>query len=307
MQQRVVGLQRGFDWNDIPVLLALAQRKSMRGAAEQLGVDVSTISRRLAAAESRLQTRLFIRSPEGYEATDAGRIFMEKAAAIEGDVRALIDVTRAESESHAGEVRITSVDILIDHWLTPRIPQLLESHPDISLRMIPDNQVLSFTHSEADLALRIARPTADAAILMRRVGHIGMAVYGASEYSDIPKSRWGDVPWLAFDDDLAEVQEMQWLKQVAPSASYRFRSSSASTLLRACQAGLGIGLLPCFAAEAAGLCRLSEGVELRRELWLLRHRDATRVPRFRAVADWMADLAEAQSGWLGGTVGKNTV
>jgi DNA-binding transcriptional LysR family regulator len=215
-------------------------------------------------------------------------------------MRSLIGVTRAESEGLAGEVRITSVDVLIDDWMIPRLPLLLEVHPELRLRLIPDNHVLSFTRSEADLALRIAKPKEDAAILMRKVGHIGMAVYGAGHFANTPKTRWGELPWLAFDDDLAGVQEMRWLEQVAPPEQYRFRCSSASSMIRACRAGIGVGLLPCFAADAAGLKKLGKGIEFKRELWLLRHRDAARISRFRVVADWLAALSQRDAGLLAG-------
>jgi DNA-binding transcriptional LysR family regulator len=290
-----------LDWNDIPILLALARTGSMRTAARQLAIDTSTVSRRLAAAEKRLQTRLFIRKPEGYKPTDAGRSFLAAAEAIEGSVHAMVSTTEAEAEGVAGAVRITSVDTVLNDWLIPRLPALQKMHPRLEIVAIPDNDVLSFTRSEADLAIRIARPREDAAILMRRIGSIGMAVYGNTSFRKLTRQHWPEVPWLMFHDDLADTIEMKWLAKSVPGARSRFRCSSMAALLSACEAGLGIALLPCFAVRSSQLVRLSEGPECHREAWLLNHRQAARIRRFRAVADWIAAAAAKDARLLGGS------
>lgn len=290
-----------FDWNDIPILLALARTGSMRTAARQLGIDTSTVSRRLAAAEKRLHTRLFIRKPEGYKPTDAGKIFLSSAEAIEGGVHALVSTTETEAEGVAGAVRITSVDTVLNDWLIQRLPALRGLHPKLEVVAIPDNHVLSFTRSEADLAIRIARPREDAAILMRRIGAIGMAVYGSAAFKKVTRQRWQEVPWLMFHDDLSDMVEMKWLAKTVPGARSFFRCSSMSALLSACEAGLGLALLPCFAVRSTRLLRLSEDPEFHRDLWLLNHRQAARIRRFRAVADWIAATAEEDAELLRGS------
>ncbi len=289
-----------FDWNDIPILLALARTGSMRTAGRQLGINTSTVSRRLAAAEKRLHTRLFIRRPEGYKPTDAGRAFMGSAESIEGTVHALISTTEAEAEGVTGIVRITSVDAVLNDWLIPRLPGLRALHPNLEIVAIPDNHVLSFTRSEADLAIRVARPREDAAILMRRIASIGMAVYGSTAFKKVARSRWAEQPWLLFHDDLADVVEMKWLAKNVPGARAAFRCSSMTALVRACEAGLGLAVLPCVSAKGTRLVCLSKTPEFQRDLFLLNHRQATKIRRFRAVAEWIASVAEAESDLLAG-------
>jgi DNA-binding transcriptional LysR family regulator len=219
-------------------------------------------------------------------------VFLEAAQAIEDQMRSLVSATQTESDTVSGPVRITSVDTLLNDWVIPRLPALLEAHPHLQIKMIPDNHALSFGRSEADLALRIARPREDAAVLMRRVGAIGMAVYGARTFKATPRERWGELPWLAFNDDLADVPEMKWLQRIVPGAKVRFRCSSMSSLLQACEAGIGIAMLPYFAVRSKTLVRLSSAPEIQREIWLLRHRDASKIRRFRVVAEWIASIAE---------------
>lgn len=289
-----------FDWNDIPLLLALAQAGSMSAASRKLGVETSTISRRVAAAEAALGTRLFIRSNLGYQPTDAGQVFIDRAQNAIGEVQSLLQATRAEAEGICGPVRITAVNVLFDYWMVDRIPALLQLHPDLQLQLIPDNGNLSFTRREADFALRVAQPTEDAALLMRKVGEVGFGVYGAERYAELPREDWGRQPWLGYGADLAHLPEMQWLRQWNPAPPQPLQCSDVLTLMQACKAGLGLAMLPSFVADANGLRRLDPGPELRRDLWLLSHRDAANIKRFRAVADWLTEMFEQSRNALAG-------
>lgn len=289
-----------LDWNDVPILLSLARDGSMSKASRRLGVNTSTISRRIAAAEAKLQTRLFVRGPDGYKPTDAGRTFLAAAEEIESRMYSLVTATQSEADKVAGSVRITSVDSVLNDWLIPRVGELLKAHPQLQLAMLSENHVLSFTRSEADLALRVARPKEDAAILMRRVGSVGMAVFGVRRFKKFTREQWAELPWLSYNEDLADAAEMKWLRGVVPDAKPRFRCSSMTSLIQACEAGLGLAVLPCFAIKSKWLQQLSPGPEYQRDLYLLSHRDASKIRRFRAVADWIAARAESDAAILSG-------
>lgn len=277
-----------LDWNDIPLMLSLARAGSMSSAARELGVDVSTISRRVAAVEAVLQTRLFIRSNRGYEPTDAGAVFMARAQNVIGEVRAMLTETRAEAEGISGPVRITGVSALFDRWLMRRMPELVALYPQLRIELLTDNSNLSFTRREADFALRMAQPTEDAALVMRRLGDIGFGVYGAARFAGLPPEQWAEQPWLSYRDDLAALPEMRWLSELRPGPPQRvLQVSNVTTLIEACEAGLGLALLPWLLGESQSLRRLSTRPELRRELWLLSHRDAARIKRFKAVGEWL--------------------
>lgn len=289
-----------FDWNDIPILVALAHSGSMRTAARHLGVTTSTVSRRLAAAERAIQTRLFVRGSDGYKPTDTGRMFLAEAEQIEGSVHALLSDTNRDSEAIKGPVRITSVDVMLNDWLIPRLPDLRSIYPEIEIQVIADNQVLSFNRGECDLALRAARPREDASILMRKIGTVGVAVYGARSFKRPSRNRWSELPWLAFNEDLMDAVETKWLARNVPAAAPKFRCSSMSGLIRACEAGLGLALLPCFAVDRTPLVRLSKEPEFQRDIYLLSHRQAGKIRRFKTVADWIAKTASDDGSILSG-------
>lgn len=279
-----------FDWNDIPLILSLARTGSMSASGRALGVDASTISRRIAAAEKSLQLRLFIRDNTRYQLTEAGRVFVEYGEAVYGNVQSMLLASSREAEAITGAVRITAIDFLFDYWLLPRLPELAAQYPQLYVHLLGDNDNLSFTRREADFALRLAQPGEDAALVMRKLGDIGWTVYGSADAEPVPREQWGEQPWIMYGDELSHVPEMAWIRSLGPDVRGSVRVNSLTTMLRACESGLGLALLPCLIGHPPGLRRLGGQAELQRELWLLSHRDAGSIARFKVVSAWLAKL-----------------
>ncbi|MNR82207.1 HTH-type transcriptional regulator DmlR [compost metagenome] len=279
-----------FDWNDIPLILALARSGSMSATGRQLGVDATTISRRIAAAEKALNLRLFIRDNTRYQLTGAGQVFVEYGEAVYGDVQSMLLASKQEEEMIAGAVRISSIDFLFDHWLMPHVPALNAEYPQLEMHLLADNTNVSFTRREADFALRLAQPSDDAALVMRKLGEIGWAVFAAPRFADVPREQWGEQPWIAYEDALSYIPEMRWIARLQPRPHYGLRVNSLSTMVQACREGVGMALLPCIMGDHIGLTRLSTDVEVTRELWLLSHKDAGSIGRFKLVGAWLAQL-----------------
>ena len=289
-----------MDWNDFPLLLAVARERQLRAASRSLGIDSSTVSRRLAAAEKRLGARLFTRDIDGYSLTTTGETVVEAAQEIERKVLALYQKARQTANEVSGPVRITSVDVVLMDWLTPRLLLLLEAYPGLQIKLIPENRSLSFSRGETDLALRLARPREDAAIRMRRIGCIGASVYGHPKFRHIGPDNWKQQPWLLYNDDIMDASPMKWLRDLEVDIHPRLRSSSTRILVKACEAGLGIALLPCVATQFTDLVRLSP-TTLENQIWLLSHRETADIPRFRVVADWLAQQMSADKAALMGS------
>ncbi|GJJ05545.1 LysR family transcriptional regulator [Duganella rhizosphaerae] len=291
-----------FDWNDIPLILALARSGSMSATGRQLGVDASTISRRIAAAEKSLKLRLFIRDNTGYQLTDAGQVFVQHGEAVYGNVQSMLQASSQEADATAGPVNITSIDFLFDYWLLEHVPALHAQHPQLQLTLQAENQNLSFTRREADFALRLGKPGEDAALVMRKLGDLGFAVYGHARFADTPRACWGTQPWIAYDDALAATGEMRWLAQMDPQPRIALKVNSLSTMVRACRAGVGMALLPCIMGQQEGLVRIGGGVEVQRDIWLLSHRDAGSIARFKTVSTWLSQLYAGSQDLLCGAV-----
>lgn len=289
-----------FDWNDIPLILTLARSGSMSATGRQLGVDASTISRRIAAAEKALKLRLFIRDNTGYQLTDAGQVFVQHGEAVYGNVQSMLQASSQEADATAGTVNITSIDFLFDYWLLDHVPALHEQHPNLQLILQAENQNLSFTRREADFALRLGKPGEDAALVMRKLGDMGFAVYGHARFADTPRGCWGTQPWIAYHDALAGTGEMQWLAGMDPQPRRVLKVNSLSTMVRACRAGVGMALLPCIMGQQEGLQRIGATVEVQRDIWLLSHRDAGGIARFKTVSTWLSQLYSANQHLLCG-------
>ena len=296
----MVKIRSRVDWNDIPLLLAIVREGSLRAASKALGIDSSTVGRRLSAAEDRLGVQLFFHDLDGYHPTDAGLTIFQSAEEIERRILALFQEAGQTAGAVSGPVRITSVDAMLGDWLVPRLPSLLEDYPQLELKLIPENRKLSFSRGEADLALRLSRPEDDVAILMRRVGVLGGAVFGHRKFANLNSTNWGDQPWLFYNDDLEEGSPMRWITSVAPNARVQMRSSSIPILLEGCKAGLGLALLPCISVAGSDLVELSNGDVPGLDIWLLSHRELASIKRFRVVADWLAAQIAADQTALAG-------
>ena len=286
-----------FDWNDIPLLLALARHGSLVGAGRELAVDATTVGRRLAAAERALKATLFVREGGRYWPTDAGEAALARAAVLAGEMRELLQDVQAEQGRLSGTVRLTSVEFMFSHWLIPRLPALLEAYPQLDLELVGSNRNLSFPRREADLALRLGRPSQDSALVMRKAGEVGYAVFAGPGLEDCPSEAWPRMPWLGYDESLRHLPEMQWLERLLGGRPPRLRLSN---LAAACREGCGLALLPCLVGEAMGLKRLSEEPVLHRELWLLSHAELRHTGRVKAVSDWLWTSLETSAALLRG-------
>lgn len=281
---------QALNWNDLRVLLALARCQTLAAAARQLGVNESTVGRRLAAAEERLGTRLFERSLGLCRPTEAGAAVVAGAERVELEVQELEAAAAGRDRLAAGTVRLTSVPILVNRFLLPAVPSLLRAHPQLRLELIAEPRDLSLTKREADVALRLARPRKELRAVARRVGRLDYAVYG-------PKRKKADrLPWITYEDSMADLPQWRWIADrlgtedgVSPVLV-----NDAEAILQGVKAGLGKSLLPIAVAEReSGLIRLDQGAPvLSRELWLMVHPELRDLTRVRVVMDWLVGLCD---------------
>lgn len=279
------------DWEDLRFFLELYRTGSLSDAARRLGVDHSTVARRIAALETSLDIRLFDRSSRGYERSKAAEDLVPYAQRVEEEVLALERRAEVGAAEHVGIVRLTTTHHLASEFLIPELPLLRQYHPGIELEVLAESRDVSLTRREADIALRLGRPR-DAGLVARKIGDLSYAFY-ASRGHRAAKVDFDKDVFVGFDETLAEIAQERWLARVAPRRRVVFRTNSPQCLLAAARAGLGIAFAPCIFADAQpGLKRLSSPVLPEdRELWLIVHGELRHSPRIRVVLDFIAERA----------------
>ncbi len=283
------------NWNDLRYLLAVRRGQTLAAAARLLGVDDTTVSRRLAALQAALRAQLVQRrGADRLSLTHAGELVAQRTEAMEQHFRAISDVVGADRLPVRGAVRITSVPILINRLLARAAGSLLKHHPGLIIELIPESRDLSLTRREADIAVRLARPsTGGARVRVRRIGDLPYGAYAAAGLSPRETRR---LPWITYEDVMSHLPQAKWIARAANGVSggvSGLRVHDAETALEAAVAGLGKTLLPIVVAgRDARLHRLvsdanNGGPLPRREIWLLTHADDAELGRISAAASWI--------------------
>lgn len=284
-----------MEWDDYRHFLAIEQAGSVLGAAKQLGVNHTTVLRRIASLERRLGVWLFERLRTGYTPTPAGE---ELRNVILGVRQVLLDVEHRLSGKDlqlSGVVRIATTDTLSHGLLLPHLRAFRQLHPHIQLQIIGSNQIVSLTRREADIAIRATNQPPDN-MLGRKIGLARSAIYGALSYLD---ERGHDLAsdrhdWIGLDETLAHLPEYRWLERRIPPERIVLRLNNLLHKIAVVKAGHGIAPLLCFLAEREpDLIRLTEPEPLfDTDIWLLSHPDLRRVARVRAFMEFITQCAK---------------
>jgi DNA-binding transcriptional LysR family regulator len=291
-----------FDWNDLRAFLAVARSGRLTAAAARLGVDHSTLSRRIAALEHALRTRLFDRSPSGYGLTEQGRRLLPIGEEMERLAIGAGEAVGGTSASVAGTVRIGAPEGFGSYFLAPRIAALKARHPRLTIQLVAAPAVFSLARRDADIVISVSRPPAGRLNVAKLIDY-DLGLYAAPAYlrqaPDIASSE--DLfrhAFVSYIGELLHFPELDFLQHVAPGGSTSVESSNLVAQLRATLAGAGLCVLPAFLAEEeAGLVRvLPDEISLTRSLWLTVHQDLAELARVRATVRFIKDEVEAARG-----------
>ncbi|MCA0271189.1 MAG: LysR family transcriptional regulator [Proteobacteria bacterium] len=284
-----------LDWDQLRFLLAVARTASFSGAARHLGVDATTVARRLRALQDRLSAALISRDEDGtLRLTPVGRTVAEHAERIEGEVLGIGDATGRGSGPVLGTVRLTAVPILANRLIVPRLPGFLAANPGLSIELVAAPRNLNITRRDADLALRFARPSGGGeGLWTRALGKVAYGIFGAA-------GQRPDGAFITYGEDWSHLPQARWLEARIRAGDHRapLRVSDAETALEAAAAGIGLTLLPrAIAAADARLAEHGHGSDLpAREVWIIGHRDQRGLARTRAVVTFLAGVVAAQAG-----------
>ena len=303
-----------LDWDDLRFFLAVAAAGSLSAAARELGVNTTTVLRRIASLEEALQARLFERLRSGYALTQEGTRLMETLEPVDQRLTSLSRDFQAGATSLQGTVRLGASDIIASGFVAPSLGRFRAEKPDIALDVVTDPsltgpgaapRVLNALR-DVDLALRLARPT-QGDMLVRKLGDVAYGLYATASYIE----RFGIVPIsgdlsghqiVGFSPDDRPLGPVWWLSRAERNARVIMRSSNAAVRLGTVLADEALAVLPCFEADRlSGLERIA-GPDLvgGLELWLLTRSDLAQLGHVRAVMDFLVAEVRARTLELSG-------
>ncbi len=287
---------KNFPWDEFRLVKAIADTRSLQGAADLLGVNHSTVFRRLAELEEKAGAPLFERHRSGYQLTPTGEAMANVASRIDADVSDFMRKLAGQDLRPRGEIRVTTNDTLMLYLMIPVLALFRREYPDIRVDIILSNQALNLSKRDADVAIRATDSPPDN-LTGRRVSDLVWAIYGRrSDWPQGGKNFDVDAPqqdmnWVSLGDGFSHLHAARYIRDHVKPERIALTVNTVLGLAEAVEAGIGIGPLPCFIADARpDLVRLSPvAPDFSTGLWLLTHPDLKSSPRVRAFLDLTAN------------------
>ena len=277
------------DWDNLRTVMLVVRLGSQAAAARALGVDVTTVSRRISAAERSLGARLFDRLPGGYAPTGAGHEAAQRAEAMEAEETALRRRLAGRDAMLRGPLVVTAPQLLIASHLCHMIDAFLDRHPEVELTVRATNELLDLTGREADLAIRISDDPGDT-LVGRRLSGQQTASFAAPELAArISEDPDAAIDWIGFTHWTGPPKASL---RAYPNARVKLRFDDMSAVLGAAQAGLGVARMPLFLGRSSpGLVQVPVLAPQRyQDIWALTHRDLRDAGRVRAFREALVEF-----------------
>lgn len=300
-------MQDMIDWDKLHTFLVVMRVGTLSAAARELGVDQTTIGRRIESLESELGARLFERSRSGLRATALAAELRPYAERMEQDALGLERRAAAEDAGLTGSVRLTATEAFAARLLFPHFEAWQQRYPTLELDLVITNQIMSLDRREADVAVRMVRPQ-ESSLVARRAAELAIGLYASRGYLrrfGLPQEPgWAGHRVLGYNASAAGWPEAQWLSAHAGKAHVVVRQSSILGSLAGAVAGVGVAVLPCFLGDSEPELErvLPPQPSLTRSVWLVTHRDMQRNARVRALLSFLAELLHTESPRLRGQV-----
>lgn len=274
-----------MNWDDLKLFLVVARMGSISGSAKQLGVQHSTVSRRIRQLEEQLGARLIERKKSGYELTPAGENVKQAAIQMENVALVLDEAVLGKDTDLVGPLQVTAINNMASSILMPMFASYSKLYPQVELRIIVSNSDASLSQREADVAIRLTN-TPSETLIGKRIVTVASTIYGSRSYIKKIRKDNRDPTWIGVE---CCNFHKAWTKQICGNQSHNFYSDDTLLTLAAIREGLGVSFLPCFMGDPDPLlvryCDPDSAHNL--GLWILLHPDLKRTARVVAFRDHM--------------------
>jgi DNA-binding transcriptional LysR family regulator len=292
------------DWDNLRFFLELARTGTLVGAARRLGVDHTTVARRIQALEQQLGGPLFSREVDGHRLTEAGRRLQPQVEAMESAFRTVERAVPASQEGLSGLVRIGATEGFGTVVLAPQLALFAQRHPRLVIDLLAMPRLVHLSRREADIVISLERP-ARGPVVVARLSDYVLRLYASRPYlaaRDAIRSR-EDLrghTFISYVDDLLFSKELQYLDELYKPEAFALRSTSILAQHQAARAGAGIAVLPSFIAEPdPELVRVLPGeANFTRTFWMSVPAETRHLARMKAVWDFLRETVERQRALL---------
>lgn len=289
-----------MDWDNLRYFLELSRAGTLTAAARRLGVDHTTVARRIQALERGMGTQLFLREASGHRLTEAGRRLMPQVEDMEASYRKLeFSSPPATQEELAGVVRVGVTEAFSTVILAPALATFAQQHPRLVIDLLALPRQVNLSRREADIVISLERP-ARGPVMTTRLCDYTLHLYAAEQYlkKHPPIRNLDDLQGLSFIgyvEDLLFSKELQYLDDAHRPERIALRSTSLLAQYQATRAAAGVAVLPAFVAEHDPLLErvLPGQVRFIRRFWMSMPSENRPLPRMKAVWDLIRDTVEA--------------
>lgn len=287
-------------WDDLRIFLAAARSRTVSDAARKLGIDATTVSRRLDRLSGDLKSSLFESNSAGLVLSSHGQKLLVQAETVEHAIGVATGTLTGERSRLKGLVRISMSEGLATWIVARNMPSFRELHPEISLELVTTNGFLNPSKREADLAITLARP-ARGHLIASKLSDYRLGLFASKDYAQkngLPQSgeALSQHPIIGYAPDFIYSDELRYLAEIGSKLETSLSSSSINVQHAMIHASSGIGVLPLFIGlRDPDLVRvLEDSAEITRSFWMVVHQDSRRIARVAAVVDWLKDVVPRQ-------------
>ena len=288
-----------LNWDDLKFFLEVARTRKASSAAKRLGVDYTTVSRRIGSLENALGTLLFEKSrTSGFVLTAEGQRLLASAESMESTLHMACEQVSGTGVALSGHIRMGCTEGFGSFFITPQLSHFIDAYPAISVDILPLPHFISLSKREADIVIALERPEHGPYVCCKLCDY-RLRLYATQAYLDRhppiqDSAQLGGHRFISYVDDLAFSSELLYLNKLLPGATAGLRSTSVIAQYTAALQGHGLAILPCFLAsqDPRLIPVLPEQINITRQFWMYCREDLRKLKRITLLWDYIRAATE---------------
>ncbi len=286
-------MQNNMNWDDLKFFLAVSRTGSIRAAAQSLGVNHATVSRRINQFETSIGKRLFERTPGGYIRTVTADQICEEAHHLEERLNTFSRQILGENKDLVGDIRVTLPQLFGEFMLMPAFSEFCEKYPQVELELLASTELFNLNNREADVAFRICQNPPEH-LIGRKLVSMHRACYVTIDWQEkISDEHWlSQQNWIGWSDKMR--RPIGKIAREYPRFNSKHKILDGHLQTKACEMGMGVAVLPCFIGDQSPkLIRIPPYTsEAKYDLWLLSHPDLRKNAKVQQFVRFMNEKIE---------------